>query len=111
MKAARSVGGFALKIEVECRSVEEALEACQAGADVVMLDNFEPCQLAVDAPTIKAAYPHVKVPTSSQVLIEASGGITLQTLRQYCVPTVDVLSMGALTQGYAFVDFSLKINR
>ncbi len=39
---ARSVGGFSTKIEVECRSVEEACEAADAGADIVMLDNFEP---------------------------------------------------------------------
>ena len=42
VKKARNVGGFSNKIEVECRSVTEALEAAGAGADVVMLDNFEP---------------------------------------------------------------------
>ena len=42
VKKARNVGGFSSKIEVECRSVTEALEAAGAGADVVMLDNFEP---------------------------------------------------------------------
>ena len=41
VKKARNVGGFSSKIEVECRSVTEALEAAGAGADVVMLDNFE----------------------------------------------------------------------
>ena len=39
---ARSVAGFSSKIEVECRSTEEAMEAARAGADVVMLDNFKP---------------------------------------------------------------------
>ena len=39
---ARDVGGFSSKIEVECRSVTEALEGAEAGADVVMLDNFQP---------------------------------------------------------------------
>lgn len=42
MKAARSVCGFSSKIEVECRSVEEGREAAGAGADIVMLDNFQP---------------------------------------------------------------------
>ena len=42
VKKARGVGGFSCKIEVECRSVSEALEAAAVGADVVMLDNFEP---------------------------------------------------------------------
>ena len=39
---ARQAGGFSCKIEVECRSVNEALEAAGAGADVIMLDNFQP---------------------------------------------------------------------
>lgn len=39
---ARRVGGFALKVEVECGSLEEALEASGCGADIVMLDNFAP---------------------------------------------------------------------
>jgi nicotinate-nucleotide pyrophosphorylase len=42
VKDARVVGGFSLKVEVECRSVDEALEAAEAGSDIVMLDNFSP---------------------------------------------------------------------
>lgn len=38
----RIVGGFSTKIEVECRSVKEAVEAVEAGSDVIMLDNFSP---------------------------------------------------------------------
>jgi nicotinate-nucleotide pyrophosphorylase (carboxylating) len=45
VRRAKSVAGFALKIEVECRSLEEAQEAIAAGADVVMLDNFKPADL------------------------------------------------------------------
>lgn len=41
VKKARSVSGFSSKIEVECRSAEEGREAARAGADIVMLDNFE----------------------------------------------------------------------
>lgn len=42
VKDAKSVGGFSTKIEVECRSLSEAQEATLAGADIIMLDNFEP---------------------------------------------------------------------
>lgn len=42
VKEARVVGGFSSKIEVECRSLEEAMEAAEAGAEIVMLDNFCP---------------------------------------------------------------------
>ncbi|KNE63839.1 nicotinate-nucleotide diphosphorylase (carboxylating) [Allomyces macrogynus ATCC 38327] len=99
---ARQVGGFALKIEVECRSIAEAEEAITAGADIVMLDNFKPDSLKTAAVDLKARYPHV--------LIEGSGGITEETVASYFSPGVDVLSMGSLTQGVPFIDFSLKIN-
>jgi len=42
VKDAHVVGGFSTKVEVECRSVEDASEAAAAGSDVVMLDNFSP---------------------------------------------------------------------
>ncbi|KAH8065993.1 hypothetical protein JL722_386 [Aureococcus anophagefferens] len=98
---AKRAAGFSAKIEVECRDLGEALEAAAAGADVVMLDNFDPADLKVAAKAVKAAHPHV--------LVEASGGITLDTMASYLSPDVDVVSQGALTQGYACVDFSLKL--
>lgn len=101
VKKARGVSGFSQKIEVECQSLEEALVAAGAGADVVMLDNFAPERLKEDARTFKEKYPHVKV--------EASGGITMETMAGYFSEHVDVISQGKLTQGYDCVDFSLKI--
>lgn len=101
VKAARKAAGFSQKIEVECQSLEEALEAAGAGADIVMLDNFEPAQLKKDAAFFKEKYPHV--------LVEASGGITTETMPDYLSPNVDIVSQGKLTQGYSCVDFSLKI--
>ncbi|KAL7467288.1 hypothetical protein ACHAXS_007536 [Conticribra weissflogii] len=101
VKKARIVSGFSQKIEVECQSLEEAFVAAEAGADVVMLDNFTPEQLKKDAATFKAKYPHVTV--------EASGGITMETMPEYFSEFVDVISQGKLTQGYDCVDYSLKI--
>eukprot|EP00123_Amoebidium_parasiticum_P018238 comp24143_c1_seq1/m.43908 comp24143_c1_seq1/g.43908 ORF comp24143_c1_seq1/g.43908 comp24143_c1_seq1/m.43908 type:complete len:314 (-) comp24143_c1_seq1:273-1214(-) len=101
VKQARSVCGFSMKIEVECQSRAEAEEAIDAGADVVMLDNFTAEGLKADAKLLKEAHPHV--------LVEASGGITRDTVADYFCPYIDVLSMGSLTQGVPFIDFSLKI--
>jgi nicotinate-nucleotide pyrophosphorylase (carboxylating) len=101
VKIARKAAGFSQKIEVECQSLEEAMEAAEAGADIVMLDNFEPGQLQRDAETFKSNFPHV--------LVEASGGITTETMPDYLSPHVDIISQGKLTQGYPCVDFSLKI--
>jgi nicotinate-nucleotide pyrophosphorylase (carboxylating) len=98
---ARKAAGFSQKIEVECQSLEEAIEAAGAGADIVMLDNFEPSQLRKDAEVFKLKFPHV--------LVEASGGITTETMPDYLCPHVDIVSQGKLTQGYPCVDYSLKI--
>ena len=98
---ARSVGGFSIKIEVECRSIEEAREAANAGAEIVMLDNFEPEALEKASTVLKEEYP--------SLIIEASGGIRKDTLCQYCLPSVDVVSLSKTTQGYGCVNFSLKL--
>jgi nicotinate-nucleotide pyrophosphorylase (carboxylating) len=98
---ARLAAGFSQKIEVECQSLNEAVEAASAGADIVMLDNFAPAALKRDAAALKSRFPHV--------LIEASGGITADTMKEYLSEHVDIVSQGSLTQGYACVDFSLKI--
>jgi nicotinate-nucleotide pyrophosphorylase (carboxylating) len=98
---ARAAAGFSQKIEVECQSLDEALEAAAAGADIVMLDNFAPTALKVAAAAFKTVYP--------QVLVEASGGITAETLGDYICDHVDIISLGRLTQGYGCIDYSLKI--
>jgi len=105
VKKAREVGGFSLKIEVECQSKKEAEEAISAGADIVMLDNFEPPQLHQVAKELKEEFKG-----RFSFLIEGSGGISQETISSYFGPHVDILSLGTLTQGVAHVDFSLKIN-
>ena len=77
VQRARQAAGFSQKIEVECQSKQEAVEAAKAGADIVMLDNFAPQQLKADAKALKQEFPHL--------LIEASGGMYTRTpcLRTY----------------------------
>ncbi|KAF3687167.1 Nicotinate-nucleotide pyrophosphorylase [carboxylating] [Channa argus] len=101
VKSARSVCGFSSKIEVECRSVEEGREAAQAGADIVMLDNFQPQELRVAACALKEEFP--------TLLIEASGGVTPENLSMFFSTHVDIISLGCITQGCPVVDFSLKV--
>lgn len=98
---AKTAAGFSMKIEVECQSLEEAVEAATAGADIVMLDNFSPDAIGEAARRIKEQFPHV--------LIEASGGITQATMGQFMGPDVDIISRGSLTQGYPCIDISMKI--
>uniref|UniRef100_A0A3Q3FNP4 Nicotinate-nucleotide pyrophosphorylase [carboxylating] n=1 Tax=Labrus bergylta TaxID=56723 RepID=A0A3Q3FNP4_9LABR len=103
VKAVRSVCGFSSKIEVECRSAEEGRQAAQAGADIVMLDNFVPQELHVAAFALKEDFP--------TLLVEASGGVTPENLASYFSPHVDIISLGCITQGCPVVDFSLKVKK
>jgi len=105
VEKARQAGGFSIKIEVECGSEAEASEAIEAGADVIMLDNMSPEELKGTAARLKQAF------ADRRFLIEASGGITLETCAAYMCPSVDVISMGCIIQGVPHVDFSLKIVR
>ncbi|KAI3653237.1 hypothetical protein MP228_002662 [Amoeboaphelidium protococcarum] len=98
----RQVSGFSLKVEVECRSYDEAVEAIRDGADVVMLDNFTPADAKIAADKIKKDYKHI--------IIEVSGGITKDSVLDYICDSIDVLSMGSLTQGVPHIDFSMKID-
>ncbi|XP_008584766.1 PREDICTED: nicotinate-nucleotide pyrophosphorylase [carboxylating] [Galeopterus variegatus] len=101
VRGARRAADFALKVEVECGSLQEAARAAQAGADLVLLDNFRPEELHPTAAALKARFPSVAV--------EASGGVTLANLPQFCGPHIDVISLGMLTQAAPALDFSLKL--
>lgn len=104
VSAAKSAGGFAIKVEVECQSLAEAEEAINAGADVVMLDNFEPGEMKRAARAIKEKYGGLRAP-----LVEVSGGLTEGNVRDYVSDDVDVISSSSIHQGTKHVDFSLKI--
>jgi nicotinate-nucleotide pyrophosphorylase (carboxylating) len=101
VRLARRAGGFSIKVEVEAGTLKAAMEAAAAGADVVMLDNFEPGPLREAADSLKKAFP--------SLTIEASGGITASTMANYMCESVDIISRGGLTQGYSCLDFSLKV--
>jgi nicotinate-nucleotide pyrophosphorylase (carboxylating) len=102
VEKAKSVAGFSMKIEVETGSLRDAMQAAQAGADIIMLDNMAPIELHKVAATVKERYPNV--------ILEASGGITEATMASFMGPHIDVISRGSLTQGYPCLDFSLKID-
>lgn len=102
--AARAAGGFSVKIEVECQSVAEAHAAVEAGADVVMLDNFA----AVDVPGVVKELRD-RWEGQRAFFIEVSGGLTEENLAGWGGGGVDVISTSSIHQGVAHVDFSLKL--
>ena len=92
--------GKNLKIEVEVRNTDEILEALAAGVDRIMLDNFTPARTKEAVELIRSKNPSVE--------IESSGGITLDTLREYGEAGVDFISVGALTHSVKGLDLSFK---
>ncbi|GBB84222.1 hypothetical protein RclHR1_10850001 [Rhizophagus clarus] len=106
IERARKIGGFSLKIEVECLNEQEANEAIEAGADIIMLDNMKGDYLKQTAKTLKQKWVGQRT-----FLIESSGGISEENIIEYFSPDIDILSMGSLSQGVPHVDFSLKIKK
>lgn len=91
--------GHMTKIELEVRNLDELGQALEAGVDVIMLDNMS-CEEMREAVEI----------TNGRALLEASGGITAETLRAIAETGVDIISMGALTHSVTAFDISLKIS-
>jgi nicotinate-nucleotide pyrophosphorylase (carboxylating) len=102
VKKAKANASFSKKIEVEVTSQQDAIKAAKAGADIVMLDNFNPKQAKEAGEALrKAGY--------NNVLLEVSGGITAETLLEYASAQVDIISMGELTHSVKALDISLEI--
>ncbi len=102
--AARAVAGFSLKVEVEVQDEAGADEAIEAGADVVMLDNFSGDGVRTAARSIKARWAGKR-----HFLLETSGGLTPDNAERYICDDIDILSTSSIHQGVPHVDFSLKI--
>ncbi|PVI03287.1 nicotinate-nucleotide diphosphorylase [Periconia macrospinosa] len=108
VRAAKSAGGFAIKVEVECQSFEEADEAIAAGADIVMLDNFTPEGVKVAASQLKEKWGR-GTGDRKAFLVEVSGGLTEENVEPYVCADIDIVSTSSIHQGVKHVDFSLKI--
>jgi nicotinate-nucleotide pyrophosphorylase (carboxylating) len=88
-----------MPIEVEVDTAQEAMEAAEAGADIIMLDNMSPEEMR-----------RVLSSLSGQVKTEASGGITLANVRQAAASGVNFISVGALTHSVKALDISLEFD-
>lgn len=98
VKKIKDVIGHTPKVEVETTTLDEVKEALNAGADIIMLDNMTPEQIAV-----------CKKEIAGRAIIEVSGGVNKTNLEAYCAVRPDVISMGALTHSVPAKDLSLKI--
>ncbi len=95
---------FTKKVEIEVETVEDCLKAAQCGADIIMFDNMKTSDV------ISAVTKLEELGLRGSVLLEASGGITLDNIKEYASTGVDVLSLGCLTHSAAWLDFSLELS-
>jgi nicotinate-nucleotide pyrophosphorylase (carboxylating) len=87
-----------VKVEVETTSIEEVKEALTAGADIIMLDNMDVDQIRQAVEVI-----------NKRALVEISGGVTREKLKDLARTGVDLISIGALTHSAVAVDLSMRI--
>jgi nicotinate-nucleotide pyrophosphorylase (carboxylating) len=99
LATARSRGALACQVEVETE--EQVVEACQAGADRLMIDNQTPETVAAWAALARRLEP--------ATAIEATGGITIDNARAYAEAGADFVSVGALTHSVVAADISLEL--
>ncbi|MGM0884831.1 MAG: carboxylating nicotinate-nucleotide diphosphorylase [Bacillota bacterium] len=102
VEAARRKIPHTMKIEVETESLAQVEEALACGADIIMLDNMAAAMMKEAVARIKASAPHV--------IVEASGGVSLDTIHAIASCGVDVISVGGLTYSFHALDISLDLN-
>ncbi len=108
VRRARAALGAGAMIEVEVERLDDLVPAIQAGADIVLLDNLGPDALRAAVALRDRALAAPSGATRPRVDLEASGGITLDTIRSYAESGVERISTGALTHSVQALDLSLR---
>ncbi|AWR96389.1 carboxylating nicotinate-nucleotide diphosphorylase [Acidianus sulfidivorans JP7] len=98
VKMAKQISSFTQKIEIEVSNYEDAIRAYKAGVDAILLDNMSP----------KEIYPIVNE-LKGKVILEASGKITPENVKDYAKTNVDIISSGYITHSSKSLDFSMDV--
>jgi nicotinate-nucleotide pyrophosphorylase (carboxylating) len=101
IRSTRALAPHTLRIEVEVATLDELDEAIAAGADAIMLDNMSNQQISEAVARRDAS--------DRRILLEASGGVTLERIRGLAATRVDLISCGALTHSAPAIDISLDL--
>ena len=105
VRSARSKVSFTKKIEVEATDPNQAVDAAEAGADIILLDNMKPEMVKRTVALLK------EKGRRDSVVLEASGGIQKENLASYAKTGVDVISVGAITHSAKSIDMSMEISK
>jgi nicotinate-nucleotide pyrophosphorylase (carboxylating) len=98
LEGARRVAPHSFRVQIECETLEQVREAIGHGASAILLDNMSPAQMR-----------EARAITGDTVILEASGGVTLETVRAIAESGVDLISVGALTHSARAIDLSMRI--
>jgi nicotinate-nucleotide pyrophosphorylase (carboxylating) len=96
VRRARDLAPAGTKVEVECETIDQVRGALEAKADIIMLDNMSPAQMAECVRLV-----------AGRAITEASGGVNLDTVRRIAETGVDWISVGALTHSAPALDLAL----
>jgi nicotinate-nucleotide pyrophosphorylase (carboxylating) len=105
LRRAKIQASFTKKIEVEVENLEDMLIAAENGADIIMFDNTSPAKIIEGIDLLQRKC------LRNRVLLEASGGITIEDIEEYAASGVDVISLGFLTRNAKWIDLSLEIEQ
>ncbi len=103
LRAAKERASFTKKIEVEIENHGDMIKAAECGADIIMFDNMAPEEIARGVEQLE------EMGLRDRLLLEASGGITLDNIQEYAASGVDVISLGALTRNARWIDLSMEM--
>lgn len=98
IRRTRTHAPHTLRVEIETETIDQVTEALAAGADIIMLDNMD----------IQAMTEAVRL-IAGRALVEASGGVNLETVRRIAETGVDIISVGALTHSARAMDISMLL--
>lgn len=98
VRKVREYNGEGREVEVECETLEQVNEAIAAGVEIIMLDNMSPAAMSEAVRLV-----------AGRVLVEASGGVNLDNVREIAASGVDRISIGALTHSAPAKDLSLEV--
>ena len=104
IKNAQKSKSFTQKLEVEVEDTESAMLAAGMGADIIMFDNMPVDEIRKSIESLNEKN------LRKNVILEASGGISLEDVSDYAKTGVDVISIGAITHSSNWLDISLKLN-
>ena len=100
VRRARANAPQGLRVEVEVETIADLDEALEAGAEIILLDNFAPRDITEAVKRVRDQAP--------RTLLEVSGGVTLDRMRELAKSGVDIISLGALTHSARAVDLSME---